>query len=206
MKSFAPILLIALLATPSLYSQTDEEYLRSAIDELISTSGAGGVFSDFPTKILDLCTQYTGGKFSPDRKLQRLATTYLAQDRLVEHLKEELFKRSGRAELEALLAWHKSDWYRETKSMLDAEREESYREFRQRTEGDTLAAERAELIRRFIAANDVGPYFLGIMEAEHDAIRAFGAVLGHEILGDLPYFTEEQRETVRKDSEKRMYQ
>ena len=166
------------------------------LDDVLEVTKVRSILDGMPDQFIFEFEQAQSGASAPD-DVYRLAAVHFADSTLYRYVLEGMRERAAGDVVPALSEWLFSEWATAARDAVDGyEPDETLEEYAAGLQTDPPRQERARLMVRFVQANEAGPFYVGLAEAQRDAVRSVGAALGDGDLAALPEPTEEQEAEV----------
>ena len=189
------LVLCLVLATASAAPISAQAGGSHTLDDVLEVTKVRSILDGMPGQFVFELEQAQSGSPVPE-DVRRLAAVYFADSTLYRYVLEGMRERTDGAAILALSEWLFSDWATAARGAVDGyEPDETLEEYAAGLRADPPREERVRLVARFVRANEAGPFYVGLAEAQRDAVRSVVAALGDDPVA-LPEPTEEERAEV----------
>ena len=166
------------------------------LDDVLEVTKVRSILGGMPDQFIFEFEQAQPGASIPD-DVRRLAAVYFADSTLYRYVLEGMRERADGDVVPALSEWLFSEWAAAARDAVDGyEPEKTLEEYAAGLQTDPPRQDRVRLMVGFVQANEAGPFYVGLAEAQRDAVRSVAAALGDDDLAALPEPTEEEEAEV----------
>ncbi len=191
-----PVVLCFVLIAVNVVAVSAQTVDSNTLDDVLEVTKVRSVLAGMPNQFLFEFEQARSGTSVPD-DVRRLATVHFADSTLYLYVLEAMQERADGVVVPTLAEWLFSDWATAARGVVDGyEVEETLEEYAAGLQANPPRQERVRLMVRFVQANEAGPFYVGLAEAQRDAVRHVAAALGDDELAALSEPTEEEKTEV----------
>ena len=158
--------------------------------DVLEVTKVRSVLGGMPGQFLAEYERARPGAPVPD-DVRRLAAVHFADSTLYRYVLEGMEERAAGGVVATLSEWLFSEWATDVRDAVDGyEPGETLEAYAAGLRTAPPREERARLVARFVRANEAGPFYVGLAEAQRDAVRSVAAALGDGDRAALPEPTE----------------
>lgn len=193
MKSLVLCLVLVAAGIAPVSAQTEHSH---TLGDVLEVTKVRSILDGMPDQFIYEFEQAQSGASASDN-VRRLAAVHFADSTLYRYVLEGMRERADGAVVPALSEWLFSDWATAARDAVDGyEPDETLEEYAAGLQSNPPREERARLVVRFVQANEAGQFYVGLAEAQRDAVRSVAAVLGNDDLAAFPEPTVEEKAEV----------